>query len=172
MFVSSLYQKLIKINNQKLSKLLSEWFGRSVCWNKYKTKSENKNATNEYSYFLESNFVANNSLFLSIYLSKDNDVKRLKTRRYYLSIKRQSYSQWKTFLWLSHWCRYKMIQTNRKLTTGKGEDYTTEILLDYKYIKNHYRLITIDWNRQKESDADWKVIQKIKFVGKLKLPMA
>ena len=39
-------------------------------------------------------------------------------------------------------------------------------------IKNHYRLITIDWNRQKESDTDSKVSQKIKFVGKLKLPMA
>ena len=29
----------------------------------------------------------------------------------------------------------------RKLTTGKGEDYTTGCLLDYEYIKNHYRLI-------------------------------
>ena len=122
MSVSSLYQKLIKINNQKLSKLFSKWFGRSVYWNKYKTKSENKNATNEYRYFLESNFVTINSLFLSIYLSRDNHVKRLKTRRCYLSINKQSYSQWKIFLWLSHWCRYKTIQTNRKLTTGKSED--------------------------------------------------
>ena len=127
MLVSSRYEKLLKINNQKLSKLLSKWFGRSVYWNKYKTKSENKNATNEYRYFLESNFVAINSFFLSIYLSRDNDGKRLKTRIYYLSIKRQSYYQWKIFLWLSHWCRYKTIQTNRKLTTGKSEDYTTDI---------------------------------------------
>ena len=35
-------------NTQKLSKLLSKGFGRSVYWNEYKTKSENKNTTNEY----------------------------------------------------------------------------------------------------------------------------
>ena len=35
-------------DNQKLSKLLSKGFKRSVYWNKYKTKSENKNITNEY----------------------------------------------------------------------------------------------------------------------------
>ena len=38
--------------NQKLSKLLSIRFERSVCWNEHKTKSENKNKANEYRYFL------------------------------------------------------------------------------------------------------------------------
>ena len=33
-------------DNQKLSKLLSKGFERSVYWNEYKTKSENKNSTN------------------------------------------------------------------------------------------------------------------------------
>ena len=49
-----LYQKK---DNQKLSKLLSKGFERSVYWNEYETKSENKNTTKEYRYFLESNFV-------------------------------------------------------------------------------------------------------------------
>ena len=40
-------------DNQELSKLLSKGFERSVYWNEYKTKNENKNATNEYRYFLE-----------------------------------------------------------------------------------------------------------------------
>ena len=35
-------------DNQNLSKLLSNWFKRSVFWNKYKIKSENKNTTNNY----------------------------------------------------------------------------------------------------------------------------
>ena len=35
----------------------------------------------------------------------------------------------------------------RKLTTEQGEDYTTECLLDYNYIKNHYRLIPVDLSR-------------------------
>ena len=41
----------------------------------------------------------------------------------------------------------------RKLTTGKGDDYTTERLLDYKYFKDHYQLIACDLSKQKELDA-------------------
>ena len=52
--------------------------------NEYKAKSENKNTTNECRYFLESNFVGVNRLFILVYLNRDNDVKRFKARRYYL----------------------------------------------------------------------------------------
>ena len=44
-------------DTQKLSKVLRKVFERSVYWKECKTKSENKNTTNEYRYFLESNFV-------------------------------------------------------------------------------------------------------------------
>lgn len=54
-----------------------------------------------------------------------------------------------------------------KLTTGQSEDYTTECLLNYEYIKNHYRLIAVDLSRQNELDADPKVIQEIEFVRQL-----
>ena len=43
--------------------------------------------------------------------------------------------------------RYEEI---RKLTTGQSEDYTNGCLLGYDYIKNHYRLITIELSRQKQ----------------------
>ena len=46
----------------------------------------------------------------------------------------------------------------KKLTTGQGEDYITGCLLNYEYIKNHYRLIAVDLSRQKELDADQKAI--------------
>ena len=52
--------------NQKLWKLLSEGFERSAYWNEYKAKSKNENTTNEYRYFLESNFVRVKRLFLFI----------------------------------------------------------------------------------------------------------
>ena len=61
--------------------------------------------------------------------------------------------------------RYEEI---RKLTIGQDEDYTTECLLDYDYIKSHYSLTAVDLSRQKELDADPKVIQQIEFVGQLK----
>ena len=65
--VAKLYVPAVTLSerdNQKLSKLLSKGFERSVYWNEYKTKSENKNTTNEYRYFLESNFVGVNRLFV------------------------------------------------------------------------------------------------------------
>ena len=67
-------------------------------------------------------------------------------------------------------CDIKRYEEIRKLTTGQGKDYTTGYLLDYDYIKNHYRLITVDLSRQKVLDADPKATQQIKFVGKLKNP--
>ena len=54
-------------NNQKLSKLLRKGFERSVYCYEYKTKIKMKNTTNEYRYFLESNFVGVNILFLLVY---------------------------------------------------------------------------------------------------------
>ena len=71
-------------DNQKLSKLLSKGFERSVYWKKYKTKSESKNKTNEFRYFLESNCVGVNRLFDLVYPHRNNDSKRFETRKYYL----------------------------------------------------------------------------------------
>ena len=48
------------------------------------------------------------------------------------------------------------IQSNIK--TALGNHYTTGCLLDYEYIKNHYRLIAVDLRQQKELDADPKAI--------------
>ena len=50
-------------DNQKLLKLLSKGVERSDYWDKYKTKSKNKNTTNERWYFLKWNFVGVNRLF-------------------------------------------------------------------------------------------------------------
>ena len=60
-------------DNQKLSKLLSKGFERSVYWNGYKTKSENKNTTNEFRYFLESNFAGVIRVFVLVYPNQNAD---------------------------------------------------------------------------------------------------
>ena len=49
--------------------------------------------------------------------------------------------------------RYEQI---RKLTTAQVEDYTSGCLLDYDYVKNHYRLMAVGLSTQKELDADPK----------------
>ena len=60
--------------------LLSERFERSVYWNEYKTKSENKNTKNEYRYFLKSNFVGFNRLFVLVYSIKNDNSNRFKLK--------------------------------------------------------------------------------------------
>ena len=52
-------------------------------WNEYKTKSENKDTTNENRYFLESNFCEVNILFALVYSYQDVNSKRFKTQRYH-----------------------------------------------------------------------------------------
>ena len=70
--------------NQKLSKILSKRFERSVYWNEYKTKSDNKNTKNEFPYFLESNFLGVNRLFVLVYINHGDNAKRFTARKYYL----------------------------------------------------------------------------------------
>ena len=58
------------------------------------------------------------------------------------------------------------IEKYRELKTvmiGKGEDYTTGSLLDYDYFKNNYKLVAVDFSKQKELDADPRAIQQIEF---------
>ena len=58
-------------DNEKLSKRFSKVFERSVYCNEYKTKSKNKNTTNKYRYFLESDFVEINRLFILLYTNQN-----------------------------------------------------------------------------------------------------
>ena len=67
-------------DNHKLLKLHSKGFERLVHSNEFKTKVRKKNPTNEFRYFLKSNFGGVNKLFMLIYLNTDNDVKGVKRR--------------------------------------------------------------------------------------------
>ena len=71
-------------DNQKLSELLRKGFERSVYWNEYKTKSENRNTKNTFRYFLESNFVEVNRLFVLVYINHGDYAKRLTSGKCYL----------------------------------------------------------------------------------------
>ena len=54
----------------------------------------------------------------------------------------------------------------RKISTGQGDDYTTDCLLDFAHFKNNYRLIAADLSKQKALDADSKAIQQIISTGR------
>ena len=118
---------------------------------------------NKFTFFLESHFVGVNSLFVLVYINQDAASKRLKTEMYYLP--KEIFDNYTVLINRKNFYdqpvdsdvkRYGEI---RQLRTGQGEDYTTGFLLDYDYIKNHYRLIAVYLSRQKELDADTKGFQ-------------
>ena len=82
-----------------------------------------KNTTNEYIHFLESNFAGVHKLFVLVYweiesilIYRSNDVKRIKTRRYYLPKgiidNYKMIINGKKLLSPTNWFWYKTIQRN------------------------------------------------------------
>ena len=61
----------------------------------------------------------------------------------------------------------KTYENIRKITTGQGDDYTTGCLLDYSYLKNHYKMNAIDLSKQQALDANPRAIQQINFTANL-----
>ena len=53
----------------------------------------------------------------------------------------------------------------KKISSGQGDDYTTDCLLDFAYFEKKYKLIAADLSKQKALDADSKAIQQIIFTG-------
>ena len=159
-------------DNQKISKRLNKGFESSVYWCEYKAKIDIKNETNEFRYFLESNFVAVNRLFVLVYTDEGNHAIRLNAQIYYLPkgiIKNYNVIiNGKNFYDQPIDSNIKRYEEIRKLTTRQGEDYTAGCLLDYDYIRNHYRWIAVDLSRKKELEGGPKAIQQIEFVGQLK----
>ena len=60
----------------------------------------------------------------------------------------------------------------RKISTGKGDDYTTGCLLDFAYFEKNYKIIAADLSKQKALDADSRAIQQIIFTGEIKSTVA
>ena len=59
----------------------------------------------------------------------------------------------------------KVTYENRKIATGRGDDYTTGCFLDYSYFKNSGKMISIDLSKQQALDANLRAIQQINFTA-------
>ena len=80
---TKLYVPMVPLStrdNQKPSKLLSKGFEVSVYSNEYKTKSDNKITTNAFRFFLDSDFVRVNRLFVLVIQMKMLLLKDLKLK--------------------------------------------------------------------------------------------
>ena len=43
--------------------------------------------------------------------------------------------------------------SNRKIATGHGDDYSTGCLLDYNYFNNYYKIIAIDISKEQTHEV-------------------
>ena len=162
-------------DNVNLTKQLNEVFKRSAYWNKYKSKVETKQANDQQRFSLDVSFQEVNRLFVLASNNDDgnaNQVERNSHRKYFLPrVDITNYNvliNGRNFYGQPISDQIRKYDKIRKTTTGKGDDFTTGCLLDYKYYKDHYKLIAVDLSKQKELDTDPRAIQQIEFLGMLK----
>ena len=168
---AKLYVPLVTLrteDNTKLSKLLNEGFTRLIYWNKYKVIFRNYN--NEYlRERIDASFQGVNKLFVLPYASVNNITDENSYRRYFLPrIYITNYNieiDGRKFYDQPINDSIKRYDEVRKISTGKGDDYTTGCLLDFAYFEKNYKIIAADLSKQKALDADSRAIQQIIFTG-------
>ena len=168
---AKLYVRIVTLStedNAKLSKLSSEGFKRPVYWNKYKIIPSITCNENVYiREFFDASYQGVTRFFVLAYRDRcgANRVTDDSYRRYFLPrVKiencnieidgRNFYDQP-----INDWI--KQYDEVRKVSTGQGDDYTTDCLLE------NYRLIAADLSKQKSLDADSRAIQLFIFTGRV-----
>ena len=61
----------------------------------------------------------------------------------------------------------KTYENIRKIPTVQGNDYTTNCLLDYSYLKDQYKMTAIHLSKKQGLDADLRAIQQINYTSNL-----
>ena len=153
-------------DNSNLTKQLNEGFKRTVHWNEYKAVPDAgaEEATDPYTKTLDKSFQGVNRLFvLGFARADDNDPTRSGYRKNYLP--RIDITKYNVLIDGRNFYdepindKIRQYDKIRKIATGKGDNYATGCLLDYKYFKDFYKLVAIELSKQKELDADPRAIQ-------------
>ena len=182
---TKLYVPIVTLSSKDtshLSNLLREGFKRSVFWNEYKTKTDKRTENiNDYiRIMLNSSIQGVNRLFVlpsaadaddlnNITVQQANENNRNSYRKFYLP--RTTVNNYNVLIDGRNFYdqpidnNERQYDELRKVTLGKGDDYTTGCLLDYAYFKNNYKIIAVDLSKQNELDTDPRAIQQIEFVG-------
>ena len=142
-------------NNNKLSKLLSKGFERTVVWNEYKIKIKRVTIPQNDNMFrgttLDVSFQGVSKLFAAAYetdaieISAHTEESR---RRYY--IPRTEIKDYNVLIdgrnFYGQNVNSSIVRYNEllKMTTGRSEDYSTGCLLDYNYYIKDFNIVGID----------------------------
>ena len=160
---------LSKEDNKDFIEQENKGFQRSIYWNEYKAKEKdedgNANVTKYIS--LDPSFQGVNRLFLMAYSREANQPTRNGHQKCYLPrIDLKKYNviiDGRNFYDNPIENNSEKYRELKKVMIGKGEDYTTGSLLDYNHFTKHYKLVAVDFSKQKELDADPRAIQQIEF---------
>ena len=153
-------------DNKDFIEQQNKGFQRSIYWNEYKTKEINENAdANVFKYInLDPSFQGVNRLFVMAYNRANGQPTRNGQQKYYLPrIDLEKYNviiDGRNFYDNPIESDIEKYRELKKVMIGKGEDYTTGSLLDFNYFDKHYKLVAVDLSKQKELDADPRVIQQ------------
>ena len=125
-------------DNAKILPQLKSGFKKTVSWNKYRSKPELLALNPNLNHLVEPSFQGLNRLFV---LAFEDDVQRTGNRRYYLpNVEIKDYNvmiDGKSFF-VQPIRNIKVTYENiRKITTGRGDHYTTGCLLDYTYFRDY-----------------------------------
>ena len=142
---TKLYVPIVTLStkdNSNLTKKLNEGFKRIVHWNEYKAVPDPRAtaAANPYTKTLDPSFQGVNRLFVLGFARSDNDPKREGYRNYYLP--RVDVTKYNVLIDGRNFYdqpindKIRQYDEIKKIATGKGDNYATGCLLDYKYFKD------------------------------------
>ena len=158
---TNLYVPIVTLkieDNAKLTKLLGEGFKRPIYWNKYKAILTDYGADSNIRERLDASFQGVNKLFVLTYASGNNITNENSYRGYFLPrLRIKNYNieiDSRNFYNQPINDTIKQYDEVRKISTGQGDDYTTDCLLDFSHFEKNYRLIAADLSKQKAIDAD------------------
>ena len=149
-------------------KLLEDGFNRPVYWNEYQTKIETRNLDNNNltRFPLDASFQGVRILFVLVFKNTEgtipnnpinntaNRLERNSHRKYFLP--RVNITNYNVLIDGRNFYNQtindliKQYDEVRKIATGQGDDFATGCLFDFQNFKDHYNLIAIDRNKQKE----------------------
>ena len=142
---TKMYVPVVTLSNEDNKDFIAQQnkgLQRSIYWNEYKTKGQDKDAdANNFKYIiLDPSFQGVNRLFVMAYNRVDGQLTRNGKQKYYLPrIDLEKYNviiDGRDFYDNPNESDIEKYRELKKVTIGKGEDYTTGSLLDYNYFKN------------------------------------
>ena len=152
-------------NDNKLLEQLKTVFKRTIKWNKYRSEMSNQTKTNNLNYLIDPTFTNVNRLFV---LTFENEDDRTSFSKYY--VPEVEINDFNVLIYRKPF--FEIPVKNKEgayeaiIEMSKNNEYTTGNLLDYEYLKDHYKLIEIDLSKKIElENPDLK--QQINFIRRL-----